>query len=102
MQVLFLHNFPYAYYVHCLAHKLQLTLIIASREIISIIQFFSKLTLILNIIGVSCKCIDELCANEVSEIVKFIATNEVETGTWCNQIGTYNMLKIHGKFPILS
>jgi hypothetical protein len=33
LQALFINDFPYAYYVHCLAHQLQLALIAAAREI---------------------------------------------------------------------
>ena len=33
LQVLFINDCPYAYYVHCLAHQLQLALIAAAREI---------------------------------------------------------------------
>nr|KYP65562.1 Zinc finger MYM-type protein 1 [Cajanus cajan] len=47
LEALFLNDCPYAYYVHCFAHRLQLALIAASREVISIHQFFSKLTFIL-------------------------------------------------------
>jgi hypothetical protein len=32
LQALFLRECPYAYYVHCFAHKLQLALVAASRE----------------------------------------------------------------------
>lgn len=36
---------PYAYYVHCLAHRLQLTLVAASKEIIHVHQFFYQVEL---------------------------------------------------------
>ncbi|KAH1091518.1 hypothetical protein J1N35_018775 [Gossypium stocksii] len=32
LQALFLNDCPYAYYVYCLAHQLQLALLVASRE----------------------------------------------------------------------
>ncbi|KAK9713266.1 hypothetical protein RND81_06G016100 [Saponaria officinalis] len=41
LQTLFLNECPYAYYVHCFAHRLQLALIAASRDVISVYQFFS-------------------------------------------------------------
>lgn len=40
LQALFLKDCPYAYYVHCMAHKLQLALVAASREAKHIHQFF--------------------------------------------------------------
>ena len=44
LQTLFLTDYPYAYYVHYFAHRLQLALVATSREVIPIHQFFSKLT----------------------------------------------------------
>ena len=33
LQALFLKNFSYAYYIHCMAQRLQLALVTASREV---------------------------------------------------------------------
>ena len=33
LQALFLKECPYAYYVHCMAHRLQLVLVTVSREV---------------------------------------------------------------------
>ena len=60
LQALFLNECPYAYYIHCMAHRLQLALVAASREVIPMHQFFSKLTFVVNIIGASCKRNSEL------------------------------------------
>jgi hypothetical protein len=46
LQALFLIDCPYAYYVHCLAHKLQLALVATSREAKHIHQFFIQLLLL--------------------------------------------------------
>jgi len=40
LQDLFINDCPYAYYVHCLAHQLQLALIAAAREISNVHIFF--------------------------------------------------------------
>ncbi|KAK9676664.1 hypothetical protein RND81_11G092200 [Saponaria officinalis] len=62
LQALFLNECSYAYYVHCFAHRLQLALVAASREVISVYQFFFKLTFIVNIITSSSKRHDQLQA----------------------------------------
>ena len=49
LQALFLNDNPYAYYVHCFAHRLQLALVAASREVIPIHHFFSNLAFIVNV-----------------------------------------------------
>jgi hypothetical protein len=47
-----------------MAHKLQLALVAASREVKHIYQFFIQLASIINIVGGSSKCHDELQAAE--------------------------------------
>jgi hypothetical protein len=59
LQALFLRECSYAYYVHCLAHKLQLTLIAKSREAKYVHQFFIHLTSIINIVVDYSKCNDD-------------------------------------------
>jgi hypothetical protein len=39
LQALFLRECPYAYYVHCYAHRLQLALVSASKEVIPWLSF---------------------------------------------------------------
>ncbi|KAL4654515.1 hypothetical protein ACB092_01G385100 [Castanea dentata] len=51
LQALFLKECPYAYYVHCMAHRLQLALVIASREVKIVHQFFDYLSNIINIVA---------------------------------------------------
>lgn len=55
LQALFLKDCPYAYYVHCFAHILQLALVTVSAKEISVWQLFSKLITIINLIGASPK-----------------------------------------------
>ena len=62
LQALVLNDCPYAYYVHCFAHRLQLALVTASREVIPIHEFFLNLNFIITTVGSSCKCNDELKA----------------------------------------
>ncbi|KAK9743488.1 hypothetical protein RND81_03G242900 [Saponaria officinalis] len=88
LQALFLNECPYAYYVHCFAHRLQLALIAASRYVISVYQFFSKLTFIVNIITSSAKRHDQLQAAHLAEIERLLELEELENGKGNNQIGT--------------
>ncbi|XP_025682376.1 uncharacterized protein [Arachis hypogaea] len=88
LQALFLKDCPYAYYIHCFADQLQLVLVAASREVIPVHQFFSKLTFIVNIICSSSKRHDELHATKTDEIVHLLEIDELETGKGANQIGT--------------
>ena len=88
LQALVLNDCPYAYYVHCFAHRLQLTLVAASREVIHIHELFLNLNFIITTVGSSCKRNDELRATQVAEIARMLAIDEPETGIGANQIRT--------------
>ncbi|KAK4549592.1 hypothetical protein RGQ29_032748 [Quercus rubra] len=88
LQYLFLKDCPYVYYVHCMAHKLQLTLVTASKEVKDVYQFFDYLVNIINIVVASSKRNDELQHAQAGQIENMIASNEIETGRGANQIGT--------------
>jgi hypothetical protein len=88
LQALFLNDCPYAYYVHCFAHQLQLALVTASREVVFVHKFFSNLNFTINVVGASCKRHDELQTTQVVEIAHLLAIDELKIGKWANQIGT--------------
>ncbi|XP_073045949.1 uncharacterized protein [Primulina eburnea] len=55
LQALFLKDCPYAYYVHCFVHRLQLALVAAAEKEISIWLFFSNMMNIDNLVTSSSK-----------------------------------------------
>ncbi|XP_074292999.1 uncharacterized protein LOC141619878 [Silene latifolia] len=48
LQALVIEQCPYAYFVHCFAHHLQLALVAATKDVVPIFQFFSKLSFVVN------------------------------------------------------
>ncbi|BFG42427.1 hypothetical protein CerSpe_287010 [Prunus speciosa] len=88
LQALFLRDCPYAYYVHCFAHQLQLALVSASKEVATIWLFFSSLNSIVNVIRASPKRHTELQVAQSINIVELLIGGERETGRGANQIGT--------------
>ncbi|TYI13908.1 hypothetical protein ES332_A08G090900v1 [Gossypium tomentosum] len=76
LQALILNDCRYAYYVHCFAHRLQLALVVAGREVVEVHQFFKDLSDIVNIASASSKRHDELQKAQAAEISRM------------NQIGT--------------
>lgn len=86
LQALISRECPYAYYIHCFAHRLQLALVAASKEVIPVYQFFSKLASIVTFVLGSCKRSDELRATFATEIASLIESNELQTGTGLNQM----------------
>ncbi|XP_058736029.1 uncharacterized protein LOC131608117 [Vicia villosa] len=80
LQALFLNECPYAYYIHCFAHKLELALVGASTEVRPIQQFYSQLTRIVKFFCTCRKPHDELLAAELDGIAHLLEINELETG----------------------
>jgi hypothetical protein len=87
-KALFLNECSCAYYVHCFAHRLQLALVAASREVIVVHEFFSNLNFIINVVSASCKRHRDLQDAQEADIAHLIAMDELETGKGANQIGT--------------
>ncbi|XP_052304992.1 uncharacterized protein LOC18095741 [Populus trichocarpa] len=94
LQALFINDCPYAYYVHCLAHQLQLALIAAAREISDVHTFFQNLIFIINIVSASCNRNDDLRALQAATIEHLVDIGEIETGKGVNQnvMGITDML----------
>ncbi|XP_023735201.2 uncharacterized protein LOC111883070 [Lactuca sativa] len=88
LQVLVLEDCPYAYYVHCFAHRLQLALVAASREIILVHQFFTNLIFTINVVCASSKRHDELQKAKATEIEQLLELSEIESSKGLNQVGT--------------
>ncbi|KAL5843993.1 hypothetical protein ACOSQ4_009951 [Xanthoceras sorbifolium] len=86
LQALFLKDCPYAYYIHCFAHRLQLALVAVSKEVREVWLFFSKLSSVVNFVGASAKRYSELKLIREDEIIDMIASAELESGTGANQI----------------
>ncbi|XP_057989366.1 uncharacterized protein LOC110636935 [Hevea brasiliensis] len=68
-----------AYYIHCFAHQLQLTLIVVAKKHSSIGSFFNTVTRLVNVIGGSCKRSDMLREKQLEKVFKGIAKGEIKT-----------------------
>ncbi|KAL6655967.1 hypothetical protein ACP70R_006793 [Stipagrostis hirtigluma subsp. patula] len=88
LQAKFMEDCPYAYYVHCFAHQLQLTLVAASKEVTEVHNFFENLALVVNTVVSSSKRNDDLHANQVAEMEHLIELDDLETGSGANQVMT--------------
>ncbi|KAH9697194.1 TTF-type domain-containing protein [Citrus sinensis] len=92
LQALILKDCPYAYYIHCLAHRLQLALVAVSYEIVPIHHFFTKLTSVVNIVGASCKRNEELKRAQAADIEYMISIDELESGSHFRPVS--NLIKM--------
>jgi hypothetical protein len=55
VKTLLMQEYPSAYYIHCFAHQLQLVLVAVTKENTDCKSFFDQISILLNIVGVSCK-----------------------------------------------
>ncbi|CAM8956601.1 unnamed protein product [Rhodiola kirilowii] len=88
LQALFLKECPYAYYVHCFAHRLQLSLNAAAKGVPNVWQFFSTLVTIVNFVDSSTKRHGMLKAYREAEILELVAASSLGTGSGMNQAYT--------------
>lgn len=88
LKALILNECPYAYYIHCMAHQLQLALVAASREVQEVHNFFQHATFIINFVSSSTKRNDELLAAQAEEIAREIELGELDTGQGANQMSS--------------
>ncbi|CAL9020865.1 unnamed protein product [Prunus brigantina] len=86
LQALFLNDCPYAYYIHCFAHRLQLALNVAAKEVGVNWRFFSMLNNIVNFVGASAKRHSELKLSQKAEIQGLLKAGKLGMGTRANQI----------------
>ncbi|WVZ72986.1 hypothetical protein U9M48_021361 [Paspalum notatum var. saurae] len=80
LKKLIMDESPYAYYVHCFAHQLQLTLVAIAKESGDCTWFFQQLTYLLNVLGLSCKKIRMLRIAQAEELIDALDLQELETG----------------------
>ncbi|XP_027088673.2 uncharacterized protein [Coffea arabica] len=63
-----------------------------SQEVIPVEQFFTNLSLLINLVSSSCKRVDQLRVARAARIAELIAIDELETGRGQNQMGTLKRL----------
>jgi len=76
---------PSAYYVHCFAHQLQLTLVSVAKENIDCQWFFGQLAYLLNVLDMSCKKIRMLRVAQAENMIEALKLGEIESGQRLNQ-----------------
>ncbi|XP_017250865.2 uncharacterized protein LOC108221502 [Daucus carota subsp. sativus] len=87
LKTLFLQDNPYAYYVHCFAHRLQLALKACARDVPDMHIFFQMLSSIVNFVGSSSKRTNLLKRDiQEAEHLESLADGNLETGKGLNQI----------------
>ncbi|XP_076940872.1 uncharacterized protein LOC143610220 [Bidens hawaiensis] len=74
-----------AYYVHCFAHQLQLVVVTVAKKHLGVVNFLDNISILMNMVSVSCKRTDILRENEKERVEKEIGSGILETGIGLNQ-----------------
>ncbi|KAK9677159.1 hypothetical protein RND81_11G124600 [Saponaria officinalis] len=85
LKKLIIKDSPSAYYIHCFAHQLQLTLVAVAKENCDCASFFLQLGFVLNVIGVSCKRLEMVRVLQAQKVLEALELGEIESGRGLNQ-----------------
>jgi hypothetical protein len=85
LQRLVLDENPYAFYIHCFAHQLQLVVVSIAKCCGSVYDFFNYISLIVNTVSASCKRKDQLLQRHHDKIVEELDSGAIFPGRGKNQ-----------------
>ncbi|XP_057545754.1 uncharacterized protein LOC130824754 [Amaranthus tricolor] len=85
LKTLIMNDSPRAYYIHCFAHQLQLTLVAVAKKNVNCTWLFDVLANLLNVVGASCKRRDLIRKNQAQVVAQALEVGEIESGSGLNQ-----------------
>ncbi|XP_072147524.1 uncharacterized protein [Setaria viridis] len=80
-----LNENPYALYIHCFAHQLQLVVVSVAKCCGSTFDFFNYVTSIVNVVSASCKMKDQLLQSHHDKLVEQLDSSAIFSGRGKNQ-----------------
>ncbi|XP_042035304.1 zinc finger MYM-type protein 1-like [Salvia splendens] len=85
LKTLIMEDTPSAYYIHCFAHQLQLTLVAIAKKNDECAWLFDTVAMLLNVVGVSCKRRELIHEIQAQKLAQALEVDELETGFGLNQ-----------------
>ncbi|XP_021736146.1 zinc finger MYM-type protein 1-like [Chenopodium quinoa] len=87
LKTLIMNDTPSAYYIHCFAHQLQLTLVAVAKKNDSCGWLFEILAKLLNVVGVSCKRRGMIRSTRLKaqEVARALDVGDIGSGSGLNQ-----------------
>ncbi|XP_060202957.1 uncharacterized protein LOC132631399 [Lycium barbarum] len=85
LKTLIMKDSPSAYYIHCFAHQLQLTLAAIAKKHGDVEDFFDHVTNVLNVVGGSFKRRDLIRHHQAEKLEQLLESGEFHTGRGLNQ-----------------
>ncbi|XP_021769731.1 zinc finger MYM-type protein 1-like [Chenopodium quinoa] len=85
LKTLIMNYTPSAYYIHCFAHQLQLTLVVVAKKNDSCGWIFEILANLLNVVGVFCKRREMIRQDQAQEVPRALDVGDNVSGSGLNQ-----------------
>ncbi|KAK4738617.1 hypothetical protein R3W88_002314 [Solanum pinnatisectum] len=85
LKTLIMKDSPSAYYIHCFAHQLQLTLVAIAKKHLDVEDFFDHVSNVLNVVGGSFKHRDLLRDHQAKKLEQLFESCEVQKGQGLHQ-----------------
>ncbi|KAH7681549.1 Ribonuclease H-like protein [Dioscorea alata] len=85
LKSLILKENEFAFYIHCFAHQLQLTLVAVAKNEDSVASLFQNVGCLFNVVGASCKRYDILRESQASKVTEALKNDELASGKGLNQ-----------------
>ncbi|KAK4716118.1 hypothetical protein R3W88_014456 [Solanum pinnatisectum] len=85
LKTLIMKDSPSAYYIHCFAHQLQLTLVAIAKKHLDVEDFFYHVSNVLNVVGGSFKRRDLLRDHQAKKLEQLFESSEVQKGQGLHQ-----------------
>jgi len=85
LKALILNSNPSAYYVHCFAHRFQLTLVAVTKKHNEVGDVFNFISSIINIVGASCKRMKVIREKQYARIIEGLENGEISSGRGLNK-----------------
>ena len=85
MKTLILKENPYAFYIHCFAHEIQLALVAVAKKHIQVASLFLTIASVINVAGGSSKRCDMLHELQAAKIIEALDNGEISSGKGLNQ-----------------
>uniref|UniRef100_A0A7N0TD09 TTF-type domain-containing protein n=1 Tax=Kalanchoe fedtschenkoi TaxID=63787 RepID=A0A7N0TD09_KALFE len=85
LKTLIMNDTPSAYYIHCFAHQLQLTLVAIANDNCDCTWLFEQLSYLLNVIGVYCKRKEMIRIIQAQKVAEALNLGEIDSGKGLNQ-----------------
>ncbi|XP_049366158.1 uncharacterized protein LOC125831009 [Solanum verrucosum] len=85
LKTLIMKDSPSAYYIHCFAHQLQLTLVAIAKKHLEVEDFFDHVSNVLNVVGGSFKRRDLLRDHQAKKLEQLFESGEVQKGQGLHQ-----------------